>query len=351
MSRFIKGVIFICLAVVSFGAALSTALAAPASVQPCAPAPAGKGNRITFISTRDKKEGIYLANADGTGMTCLVMLYKANAFSPAWAPDGKYIGFILRDTSTPEQGDPLVYVVSADGSDVRALVKSSDFAWSPDGKQIAFSNEADLNIINLDGSQQRNLTHNHAGDYSPAWSPDGKSIAYSQPDGIHLINVDGSNSHNLTNSSGSNLDLYPVWAPNGQLIAFKSKRLGLEQVYVVSIDGKKLYWVSDNQISSFSPVWSPDSQRIAFVTAPSPGSLKNNHIMMVDASGFNLHRLTKNTNSEINPAWSLDGKRLAFEVAIDQRDNHDIYVIDATGANQLNLTNHPAFDGTPLWQP
>ncbi|NJN67618.1 MAG: hypothetical protein HC884_13355 [Chloroflexaceae bacterium] len=47
--------------------------------------------------------------------------------------------------------------------------------------------------------------------------------------------------------------------------------------------------------------------------------------------------------------WSPDGQQLAF---LSERDgNVDIYLMSANGTNQRNLTNHPAYDGSPAWSP
>ena len=69
--------------------------------------------------------------------------------------------------------------MNADGSGRRNLTRDpagdSTFAWSPDGRKIAFATTRDGNfevyVMNADGSGQQNLTRNPAPDRSPTWSP------------------------------------------------------------------------------------------------------------------------------------------------------------------------------------
>ena len=60
-----------------------------------------------------------------------------------------------------------------------------------------------------------------------------------------------------------------------------------------------------------------------------------------------LLQLTKNEVVDWQPSWSPDGTKIAFS---SKRDgNWEIYVMDANGQNQVNLTNNPAKDITATW--
>ena len=83
---------------------------------------------------------------------------------------------------------------------------------------------------------------------------------------------------------------------------------------------------------------------------------RNPEIYVMDADGGNQHNLTSDPNNDWNPSWSPDGKRIVFR---SNRDGHfidgiltyNIYVMDADGSNQRRLTNDPNNDMYPSWSP
>lgn len=49
------------------------------------------------------------------------------------------------------------------------------------------------------------------------------------------------------------------------------------------------------------------------------------------------------------PTWSPDGRRIAFSSTRGQKNNLDIFVMDADGGNVTRLTEHPATEQEPVW--
>ncbi len=136
-------------------------------------------------------------------------------------------------------------------------------------------------------------------------------------------------------------------------IAFASDRDGNLEIYVMGIDGGNLRRLTNNPDGDWDPSWSPDGKRIAFMSgrdghvdghgAPIP------EIYVMDANGDNQKNLTNNPSADRSPSWSPDGSRIAF--MSDRDGGYDIYVMDADGSNQQNLSNHPFSDRNPSWSP
>ncbi len=64
-------------------------------------------------------------------------------------------------------------------------------------------------------------------------------------------------------------------------------------------------------------------------------------------------RLTTNQDDDWSPAWSPNSREITFVSNRDQ--NFEVYVMNADGSNQTNLTNNPAMEDSrnarPSWSP
>ena len=100
--------------------------------------------------------------------------------------------------------------------------------------------------------------------------PDGKLtfVSFHGPNDfeIYVINADGSGQRNLTREWGLD-DILPVWSPDGQKIAFASKRDGNWEVYVMNADGsgkRNLTRNAANDYLYYANPWSPDGRKLVF---------------------------------------------------------------------------------------
>lgn len=102
---------------------------------------------------------------------------------PAISRDGQHIAF-----SVQQHGQTLLYVMHADGTNVRPVTNSLELqgapAWSPDGQSItsAVSDHGVPHLfrVPIDGGTPTAFVHEYSVD--PTWAPDGGLVAYSGPD-------------------------------------------------------------------------------------------------------------------------------------------------------------------------
>ena len=67
--------------------------------------------------------------------------------------------------------------------------------------------------------------------------------------------------------------------------------------------------------------------------------------------GNNVTKLTNDNNFESRPSWSPNGMKIAFSSFRFLVGNSEIYVVDADGKNEINLTQHEMGDVVPSWSP
>ncbi len=202
------------------------------------PAWSADGKRIAFESNRDGNWEIYAMETDGSSVQRLTRTPGKGKSSenPDWSPNGNSIAF-----DSNRDGNREIYVTSPDGSNLQRLTHtlgkslgSEHPAWSPDGKSIAFDSTwertsrkwhqfVEVYVMDADGSNVRRLTHTvdkSKSSLTPVWSPDGKRMAFmSDRDGasktwdermeIYVMEADGSNVRRLTFNKA--WDGHPAW--------------------------------------------------------------------------------------------------------------------------------------------
>jgi len=237
------------------------------------------------------------------------------------------------------------------------------------------------------------LTDNPAQDGFPSWSPDGQTIVFSRYDrdeapektGLWLLKPDSGESYQLTTFIAE----HPDWSSDGNYIAFDGD-YGDSIKLIAATGGTPIRIVPESIPVSRGgqPTWSPDGSRIAFK--------EGSNLWMLEVSTGRFDSFFAAGKLPIPTCWSHDGEELylymrdaetstASIVAISISEpgervvtpeegavyryadlspddtllvvtrcegrNCDLYVMQAAGGKQIQITSHPEYDDAPAWSP
>jgi len=239
----------------------------------------------------------------------------------------------------------------------------------------------------------------------PQISPDGQWVAYvvgttdakedKSNSHIWMVNINGSNDRQITFSNES--ESSPRFSPDGKYLSFTSSRPGKargNQVWLLDRNGGEAMQLSEIKGRLQGHEWSPDSKRLALLVgdpdpdadaapSPQPGATprvpkpividryrykqdgqgyllsgRHTYIYLYDIATKKLERLTKSKWDESSPVWSPDGTHIAFTSNHSDDSDRDpsvqLYVAEAKpGAVEKQLTPNStrASRARPEWSP
>ena len=275
---------------------------------------ASRRTKIAFASSRDGNLEIYVMDGDGRNQRRLTVNPSVDRY-PTWSPDGKKIA-IVSNRDNANKNHRQIWAIDADGKNPIRLTDGlvdSYPDWSPDGTKIVYDAHlhpdehhvapAGITVIDADGKDKRLLTREGA---HPTWSPDSKRIAFisgkNPGDGaqIYVMDVDGRNRMQLTHDFVHKR--LPSWSHDGRRIAY----VGNNVIWVVDSDGenpRQLTW----HVTEEHPTWSPDSGSIAFTSFGRDGFVG---IYTVDVTTGAVDALALLDNPNIgnyDPDWLYPG--------------------------------------------
>lgn len=309
------------------------------------------------------------------------LLALASFEEPARAAFPGSTGAIAFSSDRGAPGAFEIYRMNADGfgqtklSDQPGIIFSP--SWSYDGKRLLFSNNADFGTpgdiyaMNADGSAETNLTNVGSDESGPSYGPAGGKIVFTSnradnQNDVYVMTIGaGGQTTGLTRlTTDPATDFAPVISPDGKRVLFVSNRDGDQDIYLMKLapEGPKNVPVKLTKntppkpgeapyMYDFTPDWSPDGTQLVFASDRG-GDLEIYRMKAAPESSTNRPvNLSGSPGSrDTDPAYSPDNRKVVFTT--DRDGNSEVYRMRATdGANPTNLSNNPATDFLPAWQP
>ena len=302
---------------------------------------------IVFESDRDGNLEIYRMDADGSNQVNLTN-NPADDTDPVWSPDGSQIAFVSnRDNG--EGGGQFVYVMNADGSNVRQLTFEEHCRmpdWSHDGERIVYHSNDDIYVVEVEGKNAGvNLTNNPEREVNPSWSLDDSKIAWSSSIGdenwhVFVMNADGSNKIQLTNE-GSIYE--PVWTIDNRIFVggWDSAEYGSGN-FLLEADGSNVTQAGGKgEVEQLIPFYTNENEIVGCVSGAIDGDDEEISLVGPNYEGWFLN-LTKNDVNDRNPDWPANcllGKTARVE-EVETEESLDLVLPEVSGDVVMGYTGN-----------
>ena len=273
-----------------------------------------------------------------------------------WSADAQYITWqSTRDGRTCDQQ----YVMRADGSAPRRVSDGrgkTTCGWILPGNTRVFFGSS-----------------THADSGCPAKPDPSKGYVWPLDKfDIYTAGLDGRDQKRLTNYGVYTAE--GVLSPDGRKIVFTSLKDGDLDIYTMNVDGTDVKRLTFTEGYDGGPWWSPDGTQIVYRAHHPKDSLElRQHrellaqslvrpskveLYVMNADGSNQRQVTNVGGANFGPSWTPDGKKIIFASNhMNPRSrNFELFLVDAAksmaGAGDLEqLTFHLEFDGFPMFSP
>lgn len=292
---------------------------------------------VLFLAERSGSLNVWRMGADGGTPTQITYFSGEPVRSVSVGGNGdiafSQAGLLwrLRAGTTEPEKIPVRIATATFPDDSNARTSSfTDFAVSPNGREVALVAQGDLYVATIDGRTTRRLTRTPGEERSPSFTADGRTLVYTAERNGHWqlyeqTLVPGEQSFYdagpLTETllrTGPDNPMLPTVSPDGKLVAFTVNR---DSVRIRSIaDGTEVEVLPKGQLYLYGDggsflSWSPDSHWLALLVQPS-GYIEN--IAIVPADGqMPAFRVDPSGEEQYGAFWSVDGGVLTWMTDAD----------------------------------
>ncbi len=287
-------------------------------------APDGK-SIVVVVARANYDENRYDANLVAvniaTGNQQVLTNDRRGVNHPRFSPNGDRLAFLANVAlAAGQQSRAQIFVMPMSGGDARRVTRApkgvQQFAWSPDGRSIAYATEDDA---------EKKTGPERFNDSFEVTNDDFLIASQALPTHAWLISADGGEARRLTSGSWSLPISHPpgppasplMWSPDGKSIV--AVRLATPHsgdardatVQIIDVASGRMRAVTGRDHSEGQPVFSPDGLQIAYWQSRDAESGNLNEIYITPSSGGPGKSITRALDRNIARAiWMPDGKSL-----------------------------------------
>ena len=278
--------------------------------------------------------------------------------------DGNYVYYQAEDKENPTGA---LYQVPSLGGTPRKISANigSSITFSPDGNRIAFvrndnaaSGEDQLIVANVDGSNERKLSARKGDKFftygGPGWSPDGKVIACpagTYAGGFHLtiivVDAETGEQKELTPKKFSDTGRIS-WLSNGSGLLVNAAELGAnqDQIWLISYPGGDAHTITHDLSDYGGTSLTADSRSLVTVQFD---ITCNVWIAPANDMSHGKQVTSGKLEGTRGVVWTPDNNRIVYTSLAS--GNLDLWIMNADGTNQKQLTTDPQRDDFPRVSP
>ena len=284
--------------------------------------------------------------------------------TPTFSPDGRQIVFTRRwIDKVNDKWESSVWIMNADGSRSRMMLKGSAARWSPDGTRIAYVADGEprgpqifVKWVDVEGGgPATQITRVTESPSDITWTPDGKSILFR----MNVVPTSKA-SWQVENQVNTLKPRNATWTASPRIVERLNYRRdgtgfiadNVSQLFAVTSDGGTPRQITEGEYGISSIDLSPDGKTVFFSSGPRTAegeyAWRESDVYAADLTTGAVRQLTTRPGPDAGPAVSPDGKLVAY-TGYDQTDDtwvdSRMYIMNADGTGSRVLT--AALDRSP----